>query len=276
MRRRFFLSSLGLTALAGCSSNENSDNPNSGEGGFELVSLDVPRQVPSTAQVTFRFQVRNTSSQRNTFTSPIEERQGDTWTQVDEVSLPLDSGETGTTQSSQLPFPYLGTRQYRLAAVNRTWSISTVPLQLQFRDQYVVPDGLLISVLGGSFETTYPQPDNETARNETVTSTPTTPSSDNIWLIMRVDIRNRSQDNPVQSPDPSEFTLTTNGQRRQPNQAIATDPYESRMLDPRMVIRGSFVYSVPSDTAPDDVRMSWETSYSEGRLKAIWSTSPSD
>jgi hypothetical protein len=143
----------------------------------------------------------------------------------------------------------------------------------------VIPNGLLIGFLGGSFESAYPRPDNEstnneTASNETTTPTPTTPSGDNTWLIMRVDIRNRLQNESLQSPAPSDFTLSASGQEYEPNQAVAVNPYESQTLDPRTVIRGSFVYSVPSGTTGDEVSMSWASSFPEGDLEAIWSSSP--
>jgi len=279
MRRRLFLSSLGLTALAGCSSNgnletpDNSNSHNPSSGPFELVDSNVPNQVPSTAQVTFTFRVQNTGSESNAFTSTVEEKQDGTWSNVDNVRLELDSGEVGNVQTSQFSFPYLGTHQYRLTAFDRVWSIEVVPLQLRFQQQYVLPNGLLISVLGGSFESEYPRPNNETASNATATPTPTTPADDNTWLVMRVDLRNRLQNKSIQSPDPTGFTLTVNGQEYQPNQSVNPDPYESQTLTPRMVIRDSFVYAVPSGTAADDVSMSWETSLPDGELKAIWSSS---
>lgn len=271
MRRRPFLSTAALAPLAGCSigSNANGQTAN-GTGGFELAGIESPNHVPSTAQVRFTIRVRNVSSGRQTFSSPIELQtpEGD-WRSVDTVSLSLDPGETGEVQTTQIVMPYLGTRKYRLPAFDETWAVEIHPLQLSFGETYLVPNGLIVSVIGGKLESAYP-PASSSANQ---TATPTTPPDGDVWLIMRVDIRNRLQDQSLQAPKPTQFSLTTEGTKRQLHQDVAVAPYEGGSLASRTVRRGSLVYAVPSGTKSADITMSWEASLPEGDVQAIWSTS---
>jgi hypothetical protein len=273
MRRRPFLSTAALTALAGCSTGSDSDGQTAnGTGEFELVGIESPDQVPSTAQVRFTIRVRNTSSERQTFSSPIELRtdEGD-WRVIDTVSLALDAGETGDVQTGQIAMPYLGTRTYRLPAFDETWAVEVNPLQLSFGESYLVPNGLIVSVIGGKFEPEYPT--GGSPANQTAAPTPMTPPDGNVWLIMRVDVRNRLQGESLQAPEPAQFSLTTKGTQRQLHQDVAVDPYEGGSLASRTVRRGSLVYAVPSGTKSADITMSWRASRPEGDVRAIWSTS---
>jgi len=273
MRRRPFLSTAALAALAGCSTGSDADGQTAdGSGRFELIDIEAPNQVPSTAKVRFTISVRNVGSERQTFSTPIElQTDGGDWRTVDTVSLSLDAGETGDVQTAQLPMPYLGTRKYRLPAFDETWAVEISPLQLSFGESYLVPNGLIVSVIGGKFEPEYPSA--SSSANQTATPTPMTPTGENMWLIMRVDVRNRLQDESLQAPQPAQFSLTTKGTQRQLDQDVAVDPYEGGSLASRTVRRGSLVYAVPSGTESADITMSWEASRPEGDVRAIWSTS---
>lgn len=273
MRRRPFLSTAALAALAGCSTGSDA-NVQTGDdsGGFELVGIEAPVQVPSTAQVRFTIRVRNVSSGRQTFSSPIELQtaEGD-WRPVDTVSLALDAGETGDVQTAQLAMPYLGTREYRLPEFDETWAVEVRPLQLSFGESYLVPNGLIVSVIGGKFESEYPIANS--SANQTTTPTPTTPPEGNVWLIIRIDVRNRLQDESLQAPKPAQFSLTTEGAQRQLHQDVAVDSYEGGALASRTVRRGSLVYAVPSGTEAADITISWEASLADGDVRAIWRAS---
>jgi hypothetical protein len=273
MRRRPFLSTAALATLAGCSTGSDADGQTAeGAGGFELIDIEAPNRVPSTAKVRFTIRVRNASSERQTFSSPIElQTPAGEWRTVDTVSLSLDAGETGDVQTAQLAMPYLGTRKYRLPALDETWAVEVRPLQLSFGESYLVPNGLIVSVIGGKFEPEYPIANS--SANQTSTPTPTTPSDGNLWLIMRVDVRNRLQDETLQAPEPSQFSLGTKGIQRQLRQEVAVDPYEGGPLDSRDVRQGSLVYAVPPDIQATDVTMAWAASLSEGNVKAVWSSS---
>lgn len=281
MQRRPFLSTAALAAIAGCSTNPNSDGQTeSGTERFELVGIEAPDRAPSTAQVRFGIHIRNVGAERRTFSSPIKQKvDDDEWKTVDTVSLALDAGQAQKVQTSQFFLPYLGTQEFQLTAFDETWTVEVHPLHVSFGQAYVIPNGLLISVLGGSFESTYPTTDstaNQTASNQTATPTPTTPADGDVWLIMRVDVRNRLQEGTVQAPEPSQFTLKIAEEPQQQNQGIAVDPYQGGALTSRSVKRGSLVYAVPADTQASEIAMAWSASFSKGDMKAIWSSSGRD
>jgi hypothetical protein len=271
MRRRPFLSIAALATLAGCSTGSNADGQAANDtGGFELIGIEAPNQVPSTAQVRFSIRVRNVSSGRQTFSSPIELQttEGE-WRPVDTVSLSLDAGETGNVQTAQLAMPYLGIRKYRLPEFDETWAIEVRPLQLSFGESYLVPNGLIVSVIGGKFESQYPTANS--SASQTSTPTPTTPPDGNVWLIMRVDVRNRLQNERLQAPKPAQFSLTTKETQRQLHRGVAVDPYKGGPLASRTVRRGSLVYAVPPEIQASDITMTWEASLADGDVRAIWS-----
>jgi hypothetical protein len=291
MRRRAFLASAGLAALAGCSNGDGSAGDGStatptsptstgtasGEPEFELRGAKFPDARALNNPTTFAIGVRNAGTASGTFTSALETKVGDgEWTTAGEIEMPLEPGETGEWHSPRFVPQYLTTLHYRLAAFDETWSIEVVPKRLDFSNFYAVPNELYITVLGGSFEAEYPTATNETATDGTngtatdgPTPTPTTPADGGIWAVMRVDVRNRRQESQV-APPASSFVLEADGERRPQHQEVTDAPYEGGELAGRTVRRGDLVYAVPAGTRARDLRMTWEQSFPEGDVKAIW------
>ncbi|GAB3326765.1 hypothetical protein [Haloplanus salinarum] len=327
MRRRAFLASAGIAALAGCS---NGDGPNdttptgtetgtetgtgSGSAEFEFLGVEAADQISINVPTTFGFGVRNVGSAEGTFTATLETRRaGEEWTQASEIEMSLAAGETGEWHSPRFALNYLDTYEFRLPAVDETWSIETMPRRLDFGNYYAVPTGLYINVLGGSFEAEYPTSDETTNATATPTNgtatpeptptngtatpeptptngtatpeptptngtatpeptpTPSTPSPDegDIWAVMRIDVRNRLQE-PQSTPDPSEFVLEIEGERRPQHQEVSDDPYDGGELAARTVERGDLVYAVPEGTRARDVTLWWESSLPGGDVRSIW------
>lgn len=281
MRRRAFLASAGLAALAGCSNGGESGSTatptatGTGSPEFELRAIEAADSTPLNDPTVFAIAVRNTGTGAGTFTSALEQRiDGGEWQTAGELEMPLAAGETGEWHSPRFALDYLGTIEFRLAAFDETWAIDVVPAEYDFGVRYATPTGLLVNVRGGSFERTYPTAGNETATNESTataepTPTPTAPADGQVWAVMRVDVRNRLQE--AQSvPEPSTFTLDVGGEERPLRQDVASDPYESGSLAGRTVRRGELVYPVPAGTQARDLRLTWERSYEGGDVKVIW------
>ncbi|WP_251342740.1 hypothetical protein [Haloplanus halophilus] len=296
MRRRAFLSSVGIAALAGCSNGGGSDGTatptpsptGSGSPNFELVTVEYAESTPLNNPTSFAIGVENTGTGRGTFTSELDQRLGDgEWETAGELEMPLAAGERGEWHSPRFMPRYLTTFHFRLDAFDRTWSTEAVPAEYDFGIRYATPNDLFVNVLGGSFESAYPTASNETATdgtasnetatdgtasNETATDgtvTPTTPPDGQVWAVMRVDVRNRLQE-PQPAPAPSTFTLEVDGEQRPLRQDVTADPYEGGSLGGRTVRRGDLVYPVPAGTEANDLRLTWAWSLEDGDVKVIW------
>jgi hypothetical protein len=275
MRRRAFLGTVGIAALAGCSNGEGSGTTatptvtpaGTGSPKFELRTVESAESTPLNDPTAFAIAIQNVGTGQGTFRSALEQRtDGGEWQTAGELEIPLAAGETGEWHSPRFALDYLGTIQFRLAAFDETWSIEVTPASYDFGIRYATPTGLFVNVRGGTFESTYPTPGNETATNE---STPTAPGDDQVWVVMRVDVRNRLEE-AQPAPDVSTFTLEVGGEERPLNQDVASDPYEGGSLAGRTVRRGELVYPVPADTEVNDLRMTWEQSLDGGDVKVIW------
>ena len=308
MRRRAFLASAGIAALAGCSNGDGDGSatatPTTSETGspeFELVSINAPDAIGLNDITTIGIEIRNVGSASGTFASRLDTKVGDgEWEEAGELTMSLDAGERGEWESPRFSLEYLQTYQFRLEAFDETWSIEGRTRELDFNNYYRSPTGLLINVLGGSFESTYPTDTTETTTNGTATATPTnetatptngtatatptngtaTPTNGTavtpttapdgrVWAVIRVDVRNRRQE-PQQSPPASTFTLEVDGESQPLRQSVTDDPYEERTLEGRMVRRDELVYSVPAETEVNDLRVVWADSLEGGDVRATW------
>jgi hypothetical protein len=278
MRRRAFLASAGIAALAGCSNGDGSSSTatstptptGSGSPDFELLGVEAPDTRALNVPTTFAIGVENTGSGKGTFTSALETKVGDDgeWETAGEVEMGLAAGERGEWRSPRFVPQYLTTLHYRLVAFDETWSIEITPKRLDFSHYYTTPNGLYINVLGGSFEREFPTPSNDTEEG-TTTPEPTTAPDGETWAIMRVEVRNRLEE-PQTIPAASTFVMEVDGERRSQHQEVSDDPYEGRELDARTITRGDLVYAVPEGTRARDVTVWWEQSLPNGDVKAIW------
>jgi hypothetical protein len=283
MRRRAFLASAGIAALAGCSNGDGSTTPTpttgtgTGSPNFELIGVEAPDTRTLNNPTIFVIGVRNTGSGEGTFSSPLEQRVNDgEWQEVGTIEMTLSAGETGEWRSPRFVPRYLGTLHFRLPEFDETWSIEIAPKRLDFGNFYATPTGLYINVLGGSFESTYPTATNETATNEsdggTVegnTTEGTSAPEGQTWAVMRVDVRNRLEE-PIETPDASSFVLEVDGERMSQHQDVSDSPYEGGELAGRTVDRGELVYAVPAGTQARDITLTWEASLPDGDVKSIW------
>jgi hypothetical protein len=285
MRRRAFLASAGIAALAGCSNGDDggagtttpTTRTGTGTPSFELRGAEIPETRSLNVPTAIAIAVQNTGSGPGTFTTTLERRIGDgEWETATTIEMPLDAGEVGEWHSPRFSPRYLTTLHFRLGAFDETWSMEVAPRRLDFGNYYATPTGLYINVLGGSFESEYPTPGNETdtAANETDTATngtvtPTTAPDGEAWAVIRLDVRNRLQE-PQNTPAADEFVLTVDDESRPQHQEVTDDPYEGGELDGRTVTRGDLVYAVPAGTQARDITVTWSSSLPGGDVKSIW------
>jgi len=299
MRRRAFLASAGLTALAGCSNGDDSATAtptgtptNTGTATFELRGARFPGSKTLNVSTQFVIAIENTGSAAGTFTSDLQMKVGDdAWETAGEIKMELAAGETGEWHSPEFLPQYLTTLHFRLDAFDETWSIRIDPRELDFNNFYAVPTGLYINVLGGSFEPSYPTTNettnettsdgtnNDTLTVDTATPTPTGTTTatqtatsapeGQSWAVMKVDVRN-SLNEPQAAPPASSFVLEVDGERRPQHQDVSDNPYEGGDLAGRTVRRGELVYAVPAGTRARDITLVWEQSLPDGDVKVVW------
>lgn len=292
MQRRAFLASAGVAALAGCSGDGDPGNDGStttapsdpgggttsGDPAFELRGAKFPDTRALNNPTAFAIGVRNAGTAAGTFRSALETKVGDgEWKTAGEIEMTIGAGETGEWHSPRFIPQYLTTLHYRLAAFDEAWSIEITPKRPDFSIGYEVPNGLFMTILGGSFEAEYPTPNDETttdgAANGTATGgatpTPTTPGDGEVWAVLRVDVRNRREE-PRTMPPASSFVLEVDGVRRSQHQGVSATPYEGGELQGRGGHRGDLVYAVPAGTRARDLEVTWEWSLPDGDVKAIW------
>jgi hypothetical protein len=272
MDRRTLLGAAGMAVVAGCSNGDSSGSgatgtpmptrtkTGTGSADFEFEGVQAPDSVALNDTLAFAIRVRNVGSGRGTFTSGLSTKVNDgEWRAVEgEVSMTLDPGEPGVWESPELTPRYLGTLAFRLDAVEETWRIEVAPKRLSFGERYTTPAGLLLSVLGGSFESTAPDGNG-------------TPAPDGmVWAVMRVDVRNSRQE-AQSTPAPPTFALAVDGVSREMDLSATDDPYEDSSLAGRGGRRGDLVYAVPEETTAEDVSVTWERSSERGELRAVWS-----
>ncbi|WP_435068803.1 DUF4352 domain-containing protein [Haloplanus sp. C73] len=291
MRRRVFLASAGIAALAGCSSgtgsNDGTATPTSastqtqtGDPNFEIRGTRFPGSKTLNVATTFVIAIENTGTGAGTFTSELDMRVGDgQWETAGEIEMDIPAGETAEWHSPEFLPQYLTTLHFRLSEFDQTWSIEITPRELDFGNYYAVPNGLYINVLGGAFESAYPTSDESTNSTATATATatatptptatPTQAPDGETWAVISLDVRNRLQE-PLTAPPASSFDLKVGGESRPQHQEVAENPYEGGELAGRTVRRGELVYAVPEGTQVRDLSVVWDKSFPEGDVKCTW------
>lgn len=92
-----------------------------------LVSVDDPDTVSVGESYSFTLTLENTSTRDGSVVSPLSARfkSQDTWETYSDsrLAVTMASGETNTWESGEISYEYEDTVEYRLDAINETWSI---------------------------------------------------------------------------------------------------------------------------------------------------------
>jgi hypothetical protein len=230
---------------------------------FEVVSIDAPSQTELNNGWAFSVTVRNTTDRPLTFASPLSFRaRGGEWEQFDgQIQIPTTAGGTATWESPTSAFGYLGRYDYRLDAVDRTWSVEVMRKSVDFGVYYATPAGLTLNITDVSIRAEPPGVNDSS-------STDTTTPNDGAWLLATLLVRNRGDENR-RTPRARGFSLTVDGGARQ-RPTLSRGSYEATDLAPGSQVRGTLVYPVPNGTQDTDVTLWWEQEYDTGRVAASW------
>ena len=233
-------------------------------GAFDVVEVNAPSQTELNDSWGFSVTVRNTTTRPLTFASPLSFRvRGGEWDQFEgEIQIPTTAGGTATWESPTSAFAYLGRYDYRLDAVDRTWSVETTRKSVDFGVYYATPARLTLNVTDVAIRADPP-----TANGSSLTNGTTTPNA-GAWLVATLVIRNRGDENR-RTPRARGFSLTTDGGSRQ-KPALSRGSYEATDLAPGSQARGTLAYPVPDGTQDTDVTLWWEHEYDAGRVAASW------
>jgi len=282
VNRRRLLVFAAASVLPGCAGNTSSDPTTSPTtsatdgkrtpppvaddvaAAFDVVRIDARAQVKLNNGWGFSVTVQNTTDSPLTFASPLSFRaRGGEWEQFGgQIRIPTAAGGTATWKSPTSAFAYLGRYDYRLDAVDRTWSVETTPKTVDFGVYYATPSRLTLNVTDVVVRSAPPTPTEKMPTNGT-----TTPDS-GAWLVATLEVRNRGGDEK-RTPRASGFSLAVDGAgRRSPD--LSRSSYEATELEAGSQVSGTLTYPVPDGTGDVDVTVCWEQQYDDGRVAASW------
>jgi hypothetical protein len=307
MRRRQYLAGLGAGTsglLGGCSgfgggssstgTATESAAPSTGTGtgtpstsvaeAFELTQLDVTERTRLNEPWAFGFSVRNRTDTTRVFRSTISARvDGGEWRQFrGEASFEVAPGKIKTWQSPRLRFRFLRTVTYRIDALDETWTVEVLPLELEYGLSYTSPVGLEITVGQVTFRDEKPTGSasgTDDTRNGTdgtgnETTTPTAPPptaadrSGTKWAVVPVTVENPTE-RARPAPFPREFTFLADGEAAQDHDLDTPSLYHrDRALEPDEPLSGNLYYEIPAGTDANDIEVVLRRSYSGGEVEA--------
>ncbi|MFW6434818.1 MAG: hypothetical protein ACOCY1_00410 [Halovenus sp.] len=127
MRRRTYLTTAGLVAIAGCSDMDSSDATTTGTP--SPASFDVVDAGPESVNVGERFryqiEVENTGGRDGTFEDTLEGRvAGGEWRELSTIELEVPAGETRTWEGQETESEEAGTVEFRFADDGYTWEFT--------------------------------------------------------------------------------------------------------------------------------------------------------
>ncbi len=224
-----------------------------------MAGIETPETVPVNTLYGVVAEVENPTATRRRFESGVSVQSGGEWREVDAtLSGEVPAGET-TPLGARMPgFSFLGTYEVRVDATGETGSVEAVPLELGFGESFRAPDGASVVVQGGEFASTY--------RGGGENTTARTPPGDRQWVVVRVQIRNPT-DEAVGFPPYGAFVVVVGDDRYPVAIADADDP----VTIPGDQQTVELPYLVPADATSEGLSVRWEPTYGERRTGAVWS-----
>ena len=127
------------------SSNEDTD---SAEAQFEFVEWNVPSEVEINEEFELGMVVENIGGEAGSFTAPLYQRTPESdWSEISELNFgtiqPDEANELSFTDTS---FPYINRYELRLGDFQQTTVLQTVSAQIDWRNEYITPNGYIIRV----------------------------------------------------------------------------------------------------------------------------------
>ncbi|WP_458188918.1 twin-arginine translocation signal domain-containing protein [Haladaptatus sp. NG-WS-4] len=301
MRRRRFLTASGAAfaggALAGCTGSGPEDSGNgdrtttkqttgadgtttendsgsggttSEEGGFTLVSSNVPKQVTMGEEFTLELTIENRGSSPAAFESAIRvEGSGGSSQQSGSIQTnEIAPGKT-TTWKTNLSYPYVGQVAYRIEALDKTFTVDVVGERLSVGETYLSPTEVAVTVRNVTLTDRY-QYVRESGRKVDVTA-----SNGRQWAF--VTLRAENQFRMGQAlPKRDSFHLLVGDRAQAPteiakkNGQYKLEQFGKRKVEPGGSNSGWIAYEISADRSASDLAVEWKGNDGTGSWTAQW------
>jgi len=297
MRRRTYLSVVGASLIAGCSSDgDGGETGGSGDGGadtetkstvtdradtdsgsraqatedatLELVEMDFPDEVALEEVYTPEITVRNTGDVAGTLEAPMYSRIADTeWEQTGTWTFEnVGPGAEQTEQGADgWHHNYLYEYGYSLGDFDTTVSVETTPFRTTVGETYPAPNGVEVTVTEIRLTARYQYEDYD---GDTVAKEAPDGSQ---WALVTLRAENTG-DGGADLPSTFDVNIIA-GQSQYEEAYIDKDEnqYDGGEVQPGIVREGWIAYELPDDIATGDVEVVWTGLPNGGEITAIWS-----
>ncbi|WP_435155710.1 twin-arginine translocation signal domain-containing protein [Haladaptatus sp. DFWS20] len=251
------------------------DDENSGgattDGGFALVSANVPNEAVLGEQFKLEFTIKNNGNSAGAFQSPIEvngsEGGSDQSGTIQTEKIP--AGET-TTWSTKLSYPYVSTVTYKITAFEKSFSVKIVGPKLSTGETFLTPNEMAITIQDIVLTDHY--------RYQTGSGEMRDVEAGNgrQWAFVTVNAENKFR--MRQSlPKGDTFSLVVGNRRQKPsNIAKSEGKYELERFGSRDVASGEgmsgwLAYEISADRSVSDLAVEWTGGDGSGSWSAQWS-----
>lgn len=300
MRRRTFLSSIGLAVSAGCTgvgggdtptpkvetrivtqteivekSPEPTDSPtptvSPEPAEFAIDEWNLPERVEINEEFKVRVTIRNKGGKTGTYRGNMFFRTGadDEWTESGEwVGRNVGAGETIEMVSNGFwSWPYMQEVELKLEGLQKTGSIQVVSRTLKFGQSYVNPIDMTLTAKGVELQDSYTYVGYSGDEQEK-----TAPDGKQFAFVTF-----RSE-NTAGEPEfaPTDYDIVLlSGQTQYDSKFINKEEgkYEGGEIQPGVVREGWIAYEIDDSLNVSDLEVVWSDSYYHGDAAVYWSQS---
>ena len=293
MNRRRFLTAtgaVGLTAVAGCTGESDTDpveeggaaaetssstttkettattTEEPGEAAFEVVSIDGPSKMEIGATDTFSITVKNTGDAEGTWTQTVSGKVGDEdWEKMGDISLDVPAGQTATWTSGEIKVNYQTVITYRLEEAAKEYSIQFVAADLGYGETYTSPDSMAMTATKVELKSYYEYKDysGATARQR---------ADDGMqWAFVTFKAENKGSESQFTPLSTDLSVIAGNQQYDSEYTRKESGMFEGGEINPGIVREGWLAYQIPADLSKGDFEVIWSDDNFTGSWTARWS-----
>ncbi|WP_227353286.1 DUF4352 domain-containing protein [Haladaptatus salinisoli] len=300
MRRRRFLTASGAVlvggVLAGCAGSGPNDSGNgevsktktkgsggsasngggtageggtTAKGGFELVSANVPDQVTAGEEFALKLTVENRGNSPAAFRSPIRVDAGGGTQQSGTIRTKEVAPGKTATWSTKLSYPYVGAVTYRIANLEKTFTVKFVGERLPVGETFLSPTEMAVTVRDVTLTDQYRYVRGNGRRVDVDAS------EGRQWAFVTVRAENRFRMGQT-LPKADSFRLVVGDKREAPtdiakeNGQYKLERFGRREVKPGGSKSGWLAYDVSADRSASDLAVEWKGSDGTGTWTALW------